>query len=107
MRISDWSSDVCSSDLPRQRLQVFGLLETPHAGHFERGRGITDFREVERSLAQRAQAPRQCTENFQWRQPLLAQALQAAHRAGRVAIEDAIVEIECLEARAVRHRLPQ
>src|SRR3546814_19417941 len=32
MRISDWSSDVCSSDLPAQALEM-GQRRADHAGH--------------------------------------------------------------------------
>src|SRR3546814_10353128 len=33
MRISDWSSDVCSSDLPGQFTLGLGLVQTDEAGH--------------------------------------------------------------------------
>src|SRR3546814_6711072 len=40
MRISDWSSDVCSSDLPRARLAaVFGLVHAPQHEPARRRRG--------------------------------------------------------------------
>src|SRR3546814_5219637 len=37
MRISDWSSDVCSSDLARRRAADERLSRHPHAGEHRRG----------------------------------------------------------------------
>src|SRR3546814_1481976 len=37
MRLSDWSSDVCSSDLFRQRLQRAGGADRPHPPQAEGG----------------------------------------------------------------------
>src|SRR3546814_3867875 len=42
MRISDWSSDVCSSDLPAPRRKIGHLDLEPHA-HFEQPQNIVDL----------------------------------------------------------------
>src|SRR3546814_3717588 len=55
MRISDWSSDVCSSDLPATPVEVLGLNGTPLAGddftvveNEGRAREIAEYRQRSR-----------------------------------------------------------
>src|SRR3546814_8948337 len=45
MRISDWSSDVCSSDLPA----TFRLLHQDDADHHGRDHGLNDEQEGEKT----------------------------------------------------------
>src|SRR3546814_11872836 len=68
MRISDWSSDVCSSDLPvptpalgalaALRTLAFGGRETISAVARELRSSFTDFREKNPDLVVGGQAPR-------------------------------------------------
>src|SRR3546814_8730755 len=43
MRISDWSSDVCSSDLVVDSLGLLDLAERPRADLLRRGQGDTNL----------------------------------------------------------------
>src|SRR3546814_12048724 len=44
MRISDWSSDVCSSDLNRSERKVFTELKGPHSDQLNEALGRIGFR---------------------------------------------------------------
>src|SRR3546814_7894509 len=62
MRISDWSSDVCSSDLGRDALLALGpmLLEhlgLPYTGCGARAIGMTTDKEVSKALMRAAAIP--------------------------------------------------
>src|SRR3546814_19118024 len=73
MRISDWSSDVCSSDLPRRRCQHRRTVRVGHrapslamlAVHFPGARTMADIINLNKHRKQKAriEAERQAADN--------------------------------------------
>src|SRR3546814_6600752 len=56
MRISDWSSDVCSSDLLGREMDLFHLQEEAAGSVFWHPKGWTLYRTVEAYLRRRLEA---------------------------------------------------
>src|SRR3546814_9323754 len=99
MRISDWSSDVCSSDLP--------VLRTAE-GFFQSGRhcwnaGIflcsakTLLREMERFAPETLQVARMATERAEKDRNFLRLDRQAYLRAPNISIDHAVMELRSEE----------